>query len=307
MASVENAKRIRKLIDTAVDQFDSSDWRIIGSQLSADYIIQNHSDLFRALYFGDDGYIDCVAAITNDLIKDNPDNLAWLERYAGIAGEDDSASDDAESKVPRPCSLFSSHKAEEKVVAANLKLALAPLGIEAFVAHEDIKVTNEWGGEIERNLAQCDAFVYLSSPASNASDWCQQEAGWALGRGIPILALCFDTAPVAFLGRRQGYWVGNATFADVAKKVFEFLLSYPPASLRIADGLINQLLHSKYYDESNRLVGLINQLPLLTSSHVDALKVCIETNDQVSGASHGKLPDRIRKIIKEKTSDDSNG
>ncbi len=307
MASVENAKRIRKLIDTAVDQFDSSDWRIIGSQLSADYIIQNHSDLFRALYFGDDGYIDCVAAVINDLIKDNPDNLAWLERYAGIAWEDDSASDDAESEVPRPCSLFISHKAEEKVVAANLKLALAPLGIEAFVAHEDIEVTNEWGGEIERNLAQCDAFVYLSSSASNASDWCQQEVGWALGRGIPILALCFDMAPVAFLGRRQGYWVGNATFADVAKKVFEFLLSYSPASLRIADGLINQLLHSKYYDESSRLVGLINQLPLLTSSHVDALNACIETNDQVSDASYGKLPDRIRKIIEEKTSGDSEG
>lgn len=307
MASVENAKRIRELIDIAVGQFDSSDWRIIGSQLSADYIIQNHTDLFRALYFGDDEYVDCVVALIDDLIKDNPDNLTWLERYAGIVGEDGPASNDAESEVPRPCSLFISHKAEEKVAAANLKLALASLGIEAFVAHEDIKVTNEWGGEIECNLAQCDAFVYLPSSASNASDWCQQEVGWALGRGIPILALCFDKAPAAFLGRRQGYWVGNATFADVAKVVFEFLLPYLPASLRIADGLINQLLHSKYYDESNRLVDLINQLPLLTSSHVDALNVCIETNDQVSDASHGKLPDRIRKIIKEKTSGDSDG
>jgi hypothetical protein len=58
--------------------------------------------------------------------------------------------------------LFVSHVSRVKRSATNLKNALAPLGIDAFVAHEDIEPTRAWELEIElalRSMHALCAFV----------------------------------------------------------------------------------------------------------------------------------------------------
>lgn len=107
------------------------------------------------------------------------------------------------------CRIFISHKVEDKLYAARLKSWLANFGMDAFVAHEDIEVSDLWASSIEENLKSCNALVYICTDRANDSSWCQQEIGWALGRDIPVIAISFGAVPDAFLGRRQAMLLSN--------------------------------------------------------------------------------------------------
>ncbi len=60
--------------------------------------------------------------------------------------------------------LFLSHLAQHKVGVSKLKLELKQLGIEAFVAHEDIEPRLEWRDEIEVSLRSMHALAALITP-----------------------------------------------------------------------------------------------------------------------------------------------
>ena len=88
--------------------------------------------------------------------------------------------------------LFVSHASEDQEVAAQLVQSLEMFGVECFFSERSISSGTLWPAEIETQLNACDALLYLSSEHSNDSMWCQQEAAWALGRGVPVLPLPLD-------------------------------------------------------------------------------------------------------------------
>ena len=85
--------------------------------------------------------------------------------------------------------LFLSHKSEVKKETAALKDRLALFGVSAFVAHEDIHPTREWQNEIENALHTMDAFAALLTHGFHDSDWTDQEVGFALALGVPVIAV----------------------------------------------------------------------------------------------------------------------
>jgi len=104
--------------------------------------------------------------------------------------------------------LFLSHKTEVKKNAAELKACLAPFGVSCFVAHEDIHPTKEWQREIENALISMDAFVALMTDKFHDSLWTDQEVGFAVGRGVPIIALKLGRDPYGFIGKFQALSCG---------------------------------------------------------------------------------------------------
>src|SRR5579862_5516118 len=99
--------------------------------------------------------------------------------------------------------VFLSHKAEVKHKAAELKDAIAPFGATCFVAHADIKPTREWQDEIENALRTMDAFVALLTEKFHKSKWTDQEVGFAIARGVPIIPVKLGTDPYGFIGKFQ--------------------------------------------------------------------------------------------------------
>jgi hypothetical protein len=99
--------------------------------------------------------------------------------------------------------VFLSHKAGVKCQVGLLKAKLSRFGVDCFVAHEDIEPTREWQSEIESALATMDAFVALLTEDFHDSDWTDQEVGFALGRGIPMISVSLGKAPYGFIGRFQ--------------------------------------------------------------------------------------------------------
>ena len=99
--------------------------------------------------------------------------------------------------------LFLSHKTEVKREAAALKDTLRYYGVSAFVARQDIHPTKEWQDEIENALATMDGFVALMTLSFHESHWTDQEVGYALARGVPIIAVRLERDPYGFLVKFQ--------------------------------------------------------------------------------------------------------
>lgn len=83
--------------------------------------------------------------------------------------------------------LFLSHLATFKVQTSGLQKVLKQYGISSFVAHEDIEPSREWQNEIEAGLQTMDAFVAILMPGFKESNWCDQEIGFAVGKGVLII------------------------------------------------------------------------------------------------------------------------
>ena len=179
--------------------------------------------------------------------------------------------------------IFLSHISADKERAATLKLELGNLGFEAFVAHEDIEPGEEWLSEIRKRLNACHALIALLSEGFAASAWCDQEAGWALGRGIPVISVRLDKAPHGFLGATQALKWHSAKQA--ATDLVGCLLRDPRVGGLIAEEFVTELETADSYAEANIAAGhLVDIGAAISKEQLQRLYRAMEENDQVAGA-----------------------
>lgn len=100
---------------------------------------------------------------------------------------------------------FISYSHADRKWGAQAKATLAEVGIEAFLAHEDLKVSEEWQDRILEELRKCEIFVPLLSANFLSSKWAPQEAGFIVSRPeVAIAPLSIDgTTPFGFLSHFQ--------------------------------------------------------------------------------------------------------
>jgi len=112
--------------------------------------------------------------------------------------------------------LFLSHLAVNKKFAGELRDALLPYGISAFVAHTDIEPTLEWQVQIETALSTCEALVALLHDKFHASNWTDQEIV------VECQPLRFDWAKLHMVssdGSRPSVGMGNCPLIWPAKSL----------------------------------------------------------------------------------------
>lgn len=181
-------------------------------------------------------------------------NSKWIYSKAALRGHDDAVilrvaaeldmipSEAAPSLTPPQnwngttrFRLFISHLSRDKDKATRLKECLSGYGIDAFVAHEDIRPTLEWQEEIERALATMDALVAVLTRDFSKSVWTQQEIGFALGRGTKIISLKMGEDPAGFISRKQALPRGDRTAEAVAAEIVALLKDDARTSRRLAE------------------------------------------------------------------------
>jgi hypothetical protein len=129
--------------------------------------------------------------------------------------------------------LFISHVSKDKDKAMRLKSCLSGYAISGFVAHEDIHPTLEWQAEIERALLAMDALVAVHTVGFSASNWTQQEIGFALGRGVKVISFKMGEDPTGFISKRQALSRQGKTAEQVAKEIDALLHADPLTNARI--------------------------------------------------------------------------
>src|SRR5437588_631104 len=88
---------------------------------------------------------------------------------------------------------FISYSHEDRQVAAEVKRVLAEVGVDAFRAHEDLGVSDDWRGRILAERRGCAMFVPLLSMNFMGSRWAPQEVGFIISRpDVLIVPLSID-------------------------------------------------------------------------------------------------------------------
>lgn len=100
---------------------------------------------------------------------------------------------------------FISYQTDDRAIAGELQRRLDVVGIQSFLAHEDIEVSDEWRSTLLRELSLVDIFICLLSKRYLQSQWCVQESGIAAFRkNLTIIPLSIDgTIPQGFMSNIQ--------------------------------------------------------------------------------------------------------
>lgn len=158
---------------------------------------------------------------------------------------------DAPWSTSAPFRLFISHHSGDKSTATRLKDALTSFGIEGFVAHVDIRPSKKWLQVIEAALATADGLVALVGGEFRNSEWCDQEAGWCMARGIPIVpVMLVANPPHGFLGQHQAVRYVPEAAEDYAREVTLALLTNDRARPLLELGIARAFATSGSFDEA---------------------------------------------------------
>lgn len=88
--------------------------------------------------------------------------------------------------------VFISYSNKDNKVARDIKRAFDDYGINAFLAHEDIDVGQEWRDVILENLKKSNVFVAILSENFVKSEWTDQEVGFAICKDNLIVSVSLD-------------------------------------------------------------------------------------------------------------------
>lgn len=103
-------------------------------------------------------------------------------------------------------SVFISYSTKEKEYGAAVKRVLEQYDMECFLAHEDLKISEEWKERILEELRKCEVFVPILSKAFRESEWAPQEVGFIVSRpNAVVIPISIDgTMPYGFINHLQG-------------------------------------------------------------------------------------------------------
>lgn len=192
--------------------------------------------------------------------------------------------------------LFVSHLATERVYAGGLQEALFRYGISSFVAHNDIEPTSEWQTEIETALATCDALVAVLHDKFHASNWTDQEIGFAMGRGVPTFAVRFAEAPYGFIGRFQAFNGNGKSIAALARELFDSYRKHKQTEKKMSEVVVSIFETSDSFAMAKERMKYLEELHVWDPSFAGRIQSAVQTNSQIDG-SYG-VPERVQKLIK---------
>jgi hypothetical protein len=178
---------------------------------------------------------------------------------------------------------FISYSHKDRKFGAEAKSVLAEVGIEAFLAHADLNVSDEWRTRILEELQGCDIFVPLLSVNFIESKWAPQEVGFIISRpDVAIAPISLDgTTPFGFISHVHG---------RVIKKdgITRELLVEPLAKRiprKIVPGLIQLVSDSHTFRSAEaRMLPLVEFFPKLSRDEAQALAEASVKNSQIWSA-----------------------
>ena len=183
--------------------------------------------------------------------------------------------------------LFLSHRDQYKAHAHALAEALEPYGISIFVAHDAIKPMKEWQKEILNGLMTMEVMLVLLTDDFHQSNWTNQEIGFALGKGTPIVCVKVGNVdPQGFIGARQALTASLDCVSDVAPQVHRALINEIGQEGRLKEILIESLVSSvSYLDTMDALERLTKTVDQLNDFELNRIIEGYARNDQLHGCA----------------------
>jgi len=199
--------------------------------------------------------------------------------------------------------IFISHLATKKEWATQLQGELVRYEISSFVAHKDIVPTREWQDELELALSTADALVALLTMGFHASKWTDQEIGFALGRGLPIISVKLGEVPYGFIARQQAVPGANVSVEELARQLFGILLNHKQTQRRMTEALVGRFERSDSFQEAKDNVSLLERTKYWDARLTNRVDEAVEANDQINGSWN--VPERVNRLIQQRSMEKS--
>lgn len=200
-----------------------------------------------------------------------------------------------EANLPK-VAAFISYSNSDREYGAQARAVLGEVGIDAFLAHEDLETSDEWQRRILDELRRCDLFVPLLSRNFLASRWAPQEAGFIASRPeVAIAPLSIDgTTPFGFLSHLQS---GRISDEGITRELLvEPLTKRFPR--KIFPGLIRIVGEAGSFRSAEaKMRPLVPLFTFFTKNEAQALAEATIGNDQIWSAARCRseyLPEFIR-------------
>ncbi len=192
--------------------------------------------------------------------------------------------------------VFLSYHHNARKFAGRVKSCLTGLGMDVFLAHEDLEPSTEWQEEILKNLRKCDVFIPLLTKSFHSSNWTDQETGIAFASEKFILPLKVSPNPYGFIGKLQALKV-RTELEQTCRKIVQVLVSRPILRGRARDGAIDVFLRSKSFEESAGLATALLKLGPFSDSQLNRIVEGGAKNSQIYCGWRAR--DAVNKLIKE--------
>lgn len=275
---MEPGERIT-LIRRAAGTLHADEWSEINLVLRqfgipTDYFIADdqYRYLIEQLEKGED---DDLLKLDAFLHTDAPSNLSPPPVEAGGPWE------------PGTFRLFLSHTYKHAREAADLRAILSRWGVDLFVAHDRIEPLAEWQGVIEDALRTCFAVAALVTPDFIESKWCDQEVGFALGRGVLVVPVMQPTPPYGLLGKFQGLRTGPTPLA-LAENLYARLTMHEQTCAQMAPVLVSRFTRSSTYDGARANWEKLKEVPgaLWTREMAEEVRRAVTENENISAGNY---------------------
>jgi hypothetical protein len=182
--------------------------------------------------------------------------------------------------------LFVSHRDHHKALVAQLAEALDAYGICAFVAHDTIGPMTTWQHEILKGLETMEIMLAFVTSDFHESAWTNQEIGYALGKGIPVISLKLERKdPPGFIGAFQALKANLSSPSQCVGELYALLSDKLGQKERLERTLISAFSDSPNFDEAR--VRFDRMASAITSLSDDDLQFIIDKfaeNDQLHNA-----------------------
>lgn len=214
-------------------------------------------------------------------VKDGSnENIRSLHEY--LLGDDAAPTSSANQPWGSlPLKVFLSHIHKHRAFVGETKRRMATNGIDAFVAHDDIQPSKQWREVIKTALQTCDAMAVFLHDGFHDSQWCDQEVGWAMGRGIPIIVV----RPLESI-RRDGFLEEHQDMpmqdeSLIATRVLKVLATDPRTRTAATEAVAEAFVNSYSYDRTRELCELLDQQAKIEEPQLQRLEYAVQTNRQV--------------------------
>ena len=185
---------------------------------------------------------------------------------------------------------FISHTNAAAANAARLAEALASFSIHGFVAHDAIDSGAPWRGELEDALNSAHALIALVTRDWSASHWTDQEAGWACGRGIPVIPISMGATPYGFIGDYQALPWSDDMDSLAEAFMWSYIRMDQPAGV---SALVNAAIESPSFATSRRILQMLLDVPYADEEIYEAFTQGARSNDQLYDLEPQGLVDRV--------------
>lgn len=180
---------------------------------------------------------------------------------------------------------FLSHAHDDRVIARKLADELKNHAFDAFVAHDDIKLGDEWESTIFERIKNCDLFIALLSNNFRQAQYTDHEVGIAYGLRKIILPLSIDaTMPYGFMTKIQAKKMSPEIDAKEVSKIFNEFMPKTTETTRVEDHLIYSLINADSFGQANYYTRILSQHTEFTDAQINLIARGFINNDQLREA-----------------------